>query len=161
LLLALGIALLCAAPARAQVTGVAGLGAFAVRPDEGASALLDLEVRLAPRKNAIMPVFGAAATSEGATYLRAGFGRDVALGRGWTAHLGFAGNLYFEGPAGKRLGGALEFRSVVDLSYQVAPDLRVGLALAHLSNGGLGRFNPGVETLGVTFAWRHPSRPRR
>ena len=144
-----------------EVTGVAGLGAFAVRPDEEAELLLDLEYRLPPRKHGISPVIGAAATSVGATYLRAGFGRDFPLGRRWTTHLGFAGNLYFEGDAGKRLGGALEFRSVVDLSYQVAPDLRVGVALAHLSNGGLGRFNPGVETLSLTFAWRQPRGLRR
>lgn len=150
-----------AAPATAEVMGVAGVGAFAVRSDEDSSALIDLEVRLPPRRRGIMPVLGAAATSEGATYLRAGIGRDYPHGRGWTTHLGLTGNLYFEGPAGKRLGGALEFRTVVDLSYQVAPDLRVGLALAHLSNGGLGRFNPGVETLSLTFAWRHPPGLRR
>ena len=144
-----------------EVTGVAALGAFAVRPDEETELLLDLEYRLPPRKNGISPVFGAAATSVGATYLRAGFGRDFPLGRRWNTHLGFAGNLYFEGDAGKRLGGALEFRSVVDLSYRVAPDLRVGVALAHLSNGGLGRFNPGVETLCITLAWRQPPRLRR
>ena len=132
-----------------------------MRDDEDTSALIDLELRLPPGKRGYMPVLGAAATSDGATYVRAGFGRDFAHGSRWTTHLGFTANLYFEGPAGKRLGGALEFRSVAELSYRVAPDLRVGLALAHLSNGGLGRFNPGVETLGVTFAWRHPSRPRR
>lgn len=149
------------AAAAQEVTGVAGLGAFAVRPDEEAELLIDLEYRLPPRKHGISPVIGAAATSVGATYLRAGFGRDFPLGRRWNTHLGFAGNLYFEGDAGKRLGGALEFRSVIDLSYQVAPDLRVGVALAHLSNGGLGRFNPGVETLCLTFAWRQPPRLRR
>lgn len=162
LALALALAVGGAGSAAAQqVTGVAGLGAFAVRPDEEAELLIDLEYRLPPRKHGISPVIGAAATSVGATYLRAGFGRDFPLGRRWTTHLGFAGNLYFEGDAGKRLGGALEFRSVIDLSYQVAPDLRVGLALAHLSNGGLGRFNPGVETLCLTFAWRQPPRLRR
>jgi hypothetical protein len=158
LVLAAGVA----APAAAQeVTGVAGLGAFAIRPGEGATMLLDLEYRLRPGRHGISPVLGAAATSDGTTYLRAGLGRDFELGRRWTTHLGFAGNLYFEGKAGKRLGGALEFRSAIDLSYRVAPDLRVGVALAHLSNGGLGRFNPGVETLCLTFAWRQPPRARR
>ena len=161
-LLLLLVAACFASPARSQaVTGVAAVGAFAVRPGEEATMLLDLEYRLRPGRHGISPVVGAAATSDGTTYLRAGFGRDFALGRRWTTHLGLAGNLYFEGEAGKRLGGALEFRSVVDLSYRVAPDLRVGVALAHLSNGGLGRFNPGVETLCLTFAWRQPPRLRR
>ena len=36
-------------------------------------------------------------------------------------------------------------------------DLDLGLSLAHLSNSGIGTINPGVETLGLTFAWRQPS----
>jgi hypothetical protein len=161
-LLLLLLAAAGAAPAGAQdVTGVAALGAFAVRPEEEATFLLDLEYRLSPRRYGLSPVLGAAATSDGTTYLRGGVGRDFPLRGRWSTHVGFAANLYFEGDAGKRLGSALEFRSAIDLSYQVAPDLRVGVALAHLSNGGLGRFNPGVETLALIFAWRQPARPRR
>ena len=144
-----------------EVTAAAAVGVFGIDPRDEHSFQIDLEYRLRPLQHRLVPVVGAAATSDGTTYLRAGLGRDFRLGPRWTSHMGLAAGLYFEGDSGKRLGGALEFRSAIDLSYQVAPDLRVGLALAHLSNGGLGSFNPGVETLSVVFSWRQPPRARR
>jgi len=47
--------------------------------------------------------------------------------------------------AGKELGSALEFRSAVELSYRTDDARTVGLALAHISNAGLGERNPGAN----------------
>lgn len=138
-------------------TGVAAMGAFGLQEHDEAVPVLDLEYRFGPRRNGLHWVVGASASQRGSSYLRAGVGRDVALGRRWNAHLSLAPGLYFA-EAGKDLGGALEFRSAIDLSYRVRDGLRIGLALAHLSNGGLSRRNPGVETLAITFAWRQPRR---
>ena len=161
-LLALVLALCGAPPVAAQeVTGAAAIGVMGIDGDDDVTFLFDLEYRLKPGRHRIAPVLGGAATSDGTTYLRAGLGRDFQLAPRWTSHMNVAAGLYFEGESGKRLGGALEFRSAIDLSYQVAPDLRVGLALAHLSNAGLGSFNPGVETFSLVLSWRQPPRARR
>jgi hypothetical protein len=152
-------------PARAQglfdvvsrrPVAAASFGVFGLRENEDSSAVLEVEYRFAPRRWGVRPVVGAAATSRGASYLRLGAGRDFRLAERWTAHLGFAGNSYFEG-SGKELGSGLEFRSTFEVYYRLRGDLDLGLSLAHLSNSGIGDINPGVETLGLTLAWRQPS----
>lgn len=54
------------------------------------------------------------------------------------------------------LGYPLEFRSGVELGLRLGWPLEIGAAVHHLSNGGLGRLNPGSEQL-VVFS-RFPLR---
>jgi hypothetical protein len=147
---------LAAAPARADSTAVAGFGL--VGPDEGDrhSAVLDLEYRFKPWRFGIGPAIGASATSDGGAYLRAGFSRDFAFAERWNANITLAGGGYQPGH-GKRLGKGFEFRSAIDVSYEAQPGVRLGAALAHLSNAGLSDSNPGVETITITIAFT-PSR---
>jgi hypothetical protein len=133
----------------------ASFGVFGLRENEDSSAVLEVEYRFAPRRWGLRPVVGAAATTTGASYLRLGAGRDFHLADRWIAHLGVAGSSYFEGSA-KELGSTLEFRSTFELYYRLRDDFDLGISLAHLSNSGIGDINPGVETLGITFAWRQP-----
>lgn len=147
-------ALLVLVAARAGAAGhtaVASFGVFGPEPGENRAALLDLEFRFPVWRWGIGPVLGAGATSQGANYVRAGLGRDFPLGARWNANVGFAAGGYVRG-GGKELGRGVEFRSAIDLSYRVRSDLRLGLALAHLSNAGLSQQNPGVETLTITMA---------
>jgi hypothetical protein len=65
----------------------------------------------------------------------------------------FAPGYYRQGN-GKDLGYPLEFRSQLELGFRFAPGQRFSIAFAHLSNGGLGRSNPGQESL--TLAWQVP-----
>lgn len=60
----------------------------------------------------------------------------------------------------------LEFRSGIELSYRFSGRSRIGVALFHLSNGGLSNQNPGTEVLVLSFSiplqgsWRfHIGRP--
>lgn len=53
---------------------------------------------------------------------------------------------------GPDLGGALEFRSGLDLSRTLADGHQITLFLYHLSNASLGRRNPGVEVIGIAYA---------
>ncbi len=143
------------APARAgEGTAVAGLGVFGLRPGDDKVALLDLEYRFAPWRHTfgVGPVVGGAATGKGGGYVRAGFHRDFRFERHWSADLSVAACSYWAGD-GKKLGLPLEFRSAIDVAYRLRPDLRLGLALAHLSNASLTDHNPGVETLALTVAW--------
>ncbi|MFP5284829.1 MAG: acyloxyacyl hydrolase [Thermoanaerobaculia bacterium] len=138
----------------------ASTGAFEVRKtlDEYETGW---ELRFAPRRLSLLPgwapdlipVAGAMATSRGALLAYGGFRFDYPLGRRWVLSPGWAATLYYRGES-KDLGGALEFRSHVELAYRLPGDARVGLCLYHLSNAGLSGFNPGSESLVFTYSAR-------
>jgi len=145
--------LAAAAPARAtEPTAVAAFGLVGPEGGEDRAAVLDLEYRFRPWRFGIGPLMGAAMTSDGASYVRVGLGRDFPFGRRWNVNVSSAAGAYQHGHA-KRLGRGLEFRSAIDLSVEVRPGVRCGAALAHLSNAGIGRINPGVETVTFTLSF--------
>jgi lipid A 3-O-deacylase len=158
--MAVGIATAGAARATVHVTGVgpelvAGSGAIGVESGDNSAATFDLELRLKPRRWGLRPTFGALATLDDSSYVRIGASRDIFLGD-WIANVGFGVGTYTQGE-GKYLGQSLQFRSALDVSYRVRERLRIGVAVAHLSNAGLSRINPGIETVTFTFTWE-PSR---
>lgn len=138
----------------------ASTGAFEVRKtlDEYETGW---ELRFAPRRFRLLPrwapdlipVAGAMATSRGALVTYGGFRFDYELGQRWVLSPGWATTLYYRGE-GKDLGGALEFRSHVELAYRLPRDARVGLCLYHLSNAGFLGFNPGSESLVLSYSAR-------
>lgn len=46
-----------------------------------------------------------------------------------------------------QLGNELEFRSGIEIAYQFRNKMRAGVAIFHLSNGGISSQNPGTESL--------------
>jgi hypothetical protein len=143
----------------AETTAVAGFGVYGAQDGEEHSAVLDFEYRFRPWRLGIGPVVGMAAASNGAAYARVGLGRDFPFTERWNANISVAAAGYQRGH-GKDLGRGFEFRSALDLSYQIQPGVRLGAAVAHLSNAGIGERNPGVETFAVTISFT-PSRMRR
>ncbi len=99
------------------------------------------------------PFVGAMATHEEAVYGYAGVLVDVYLGRRWVLTPSFAPGLYRKGD-GKDLGGAIEFKSQLELSYRFDNRARLGIGFSHMSNASIYDSNPGVETLFVTYS--HP-----
>ncbi len=138
----------------------ANLGGFEVLDDVSAYEM-GWELRFAPRRYAILPSWlpdlspavGAMASSRGALYTYAGFRADIDIGKRWIFSPGAATGLYYR-EGGKNLGGPLEFRTHVELSYRLPGDGRIGLCFYHLSNGGLFDFNPGAESLVLTYSAR-------
>jgi hypothetical protein len=63
----------------------------------------------------------------------------------------FAPGVYYAG-RGKDLGFPLEFRSQVELSYRFLSGARIGVGVNHISNAKLGRINPGIEAISITFS---------
>ncbi|HEX6861391.1 MAG TPA: acyloxyacyl hydrolase [Thermoanaerobaculia bacterium] len=121
------------------------------------------ELRFAPRRFRLLPrwapdlipVAGAMATSRGILYAYGGFRMEIPLGKRWVGSGGWAPGLYYPGAGdGKDLGGFLEFRSHLELAYRLRNESRVGLCLYHLSNGHLFSFNPGSESLVLTYSAR-------
>jgi lipid A 3-O-deacylase len=52
---------------------------------------------------------------------------------------------------GDDLGSDVQFRSRLGIRRPIRPLWRLGLAIEHKSNGGIGDINPGVETLYITL----------
>lgn len=97
------------------------------------------------------PFVGAMATSESAAYIYAGVLVDIYLGRRLVLTPSFAPGLYREGD-GKDLGGPIEFKSQLELSYRFDNRSRLGIGFSHISNASIYDSNPGTETLFVTYA---------
>ena len=98
------------------------------------------------------PIGGVMATGDGSVYAYAGFRLDFPVTRRFTVTPNWAVGLYDKGD-GRDLGGTVEFRSALDLAYQVGRRAAVGLSFYHLSNAGLYDPNPGSESLVVTWSW--------
>jgi hypothetical protein len=101
----------------------------------------------------LSPAAGAMVNSKGALYVYGGLRCDIPLARPWELSIQFAPGLYRAGNAFD-LGGLVEFRSGIELSYALAPRGRVGLMLFHLSNAGLYTPNPRSESLVLTYSYR-------
>jgi len=95
---------------------------------------------------------GGMGTTDGALYGYAGFRLEVPVGERWTLTPQTAAGVYDRGDE-KELGGSVQFRSGLELSYRVTPGHRVGAVFYHLSNAGLERPNPGSESLVLFWAW--------
>lgn len=98
------------------------------------------------------PVLGASGTTEGNAWGYAGVRWDLPLNtERWITTIGFAVSIYEEGD-GKDLGGPVEFRSSIDLAYRLSNGSRIGLSFYHLSNARIYDFNPGSESLVLTWS---------
>lgn len=98
----------------------------------------------------LKPFVGAEATSDGALYGLAGLYYEVPITKNIHIIPSIGAGLYHDGD-GKDLGSAIEFRSQVELSYQLPDMSRVGLSFGHISNAGIGNRNPGVEIVSLAY----------
>jgi hypothetical protein len=100
----------------------------------------------------IRPVVGGFVTDEGAAYGYAGLNWDVALIENELYLIpNFAAGAYAEGD-GADLGGAIEFRSGIELAYQFENQHRLGLAFNHMSNASIYDKNPGTEVAIINYS---------
>lgn len=128
-------------------------GQFEVFDNSGDSALVGAEYRFKDQYNGLRPVVGGFVNGDSAAYGYAGAYWDLPLGTApFVVSPGFAVGAYHSG-ASKDLGYGLEFRSTLEVDYQFENNHRLGLALSHLSNAGLGDKNPGVETAQVVYSY--------
>lgn len=128
------------------------LGQFNVLHSNDQAAQYGLEYRFSEYSHGIHPVLGAFGTNDGAAYGYAGINWNVAVLPDQLFIIpNFAVGAYREG-GGRDLGGALEFRSGIELAYQLPNRHQLGVALTHISNAGIYSRNPGVESLSVTYS---------
>ena len=112
-----------------------------------------LEYRFRSRAWGLVPAVGAAFTEDGAFWGYGGLRRPFRLGPGWRLTPGFAVSLYEAGSTGKDLGGALEFRTSLELSRRFAGGSSLGLAVYHLSNASIHDDNPGSNSVILSWAF--------
>jgi hypothetical protein len=77
-------------------------------------------------------------------------GRIEYLSNKWNLTPSFATGYYDQGSS-KDLGNNLEFRSQLELSYNLEKNKRVGISLNHISNASLADENPGTESIVISF----------
>lgn len=98
------------------------------------------------------PMIGGFFTSDGSVYGYGGLNWDIELMPNQLYLIpNFAVGAYGEGD-GKDLGGTLEFRSGIELDYQLPNAHRVGIILNHISNAGIYSHNPGEESILVNYS---------
>lgn len=105
----------------------------------------------------IKPFAGIEGTSDSAYFLIVGVYLDDNIGTlltGDSSNFNFTpsfGTGYYKDGDGKKLGNSIEFRTTLEISYQLKNNNRIGLSLGHISNANLGANNPGVEVLSLSY----------
>jgi hypothetical protein len=97
------------------------------------------------------PFGGLMITTEGALYGYAGLALDIVIADRVAITPSAAVGAYHDG-GGKDLGHWVEFRTGAEMAYIFPNQSRLGLAFYHMSNAGLGRHNPGVEILQLSYS---------
>ncbi|HWG81262.1 MAG TPA: acyloxyacyl hydrolase [Stellaceae bacterium] len=148
--------ILLAAPDAAQADGpgllALGAGAYDVLHGN-TQTQFRLEYRFAQSLlRVIQPLVGAFSTTGGTFFGYAGIRIELPLGdrivlTGDTA----AG--YWRHGRGLDLGNPIEFKSGVELAYRFARQSRLGIAFDHISNAGIAKLNPGVESLLLVYSY--------
>ena len=58
---------------------------------------------------------------------------------------------YYDDGNGKKLGSKIEFRTTLEISYQLVNKDRIGISFGHISNANIGDKNPGVEIISISY----------
>ena len=98
----------------------------------------------------VSPITGGFITENSAAYIYTGVEWNYEMGDKMTFTPSFAPGLYHEGD-GKDLGHILEFKSEVQLSFDIFKESELGLSYNHLSNASLGDKNPGANSYMFNF----------
>ncbi len=158
---AASVAALCVLAGAAQAAGDSapaedppyvkvGIGEYDIFHDNQAGDF-DVEYRF-QRLWVFRPVLGVELTTDSAVYGYGGFNFKIPLGEKFLALIGTAVGAYSNGN-GKDLGSAVEFRSGAEFDYQFSNGPRLGIAIHHISNAGLGSDNPGTEILSLVYSF--------
>ena len=105
----------------------------------------------------LKPFFGIEFTNDSASYFLTGIYFEDNLGELFEGDKSkffftpsFGAGIYDDG-SGKKLGNDLQFRTSLEISYELQNKNRIGISLSHISNANLGSKNPGVEVLSFSY----------
>ena len=97
----------------------------------------------------LSPITGGFITENGAFYLYTGVQAEYELGF-LTITPSFAPGYYSYGD-GKDLGSPLEFKTEVQMSFDISDSTHLGMSYNHISNASLGDKNPGANSYMFNF----------
>tara|TARA_B100000941_G_C28343018_1_gene467731 strand:+ start:161 stop:661 length:501 start_codon:yes stop_codon:yes gene_type:complete len=97
----------------------------------------------------VSPITGAMVTADNAVYLYSGIEANYSMGI-INITPSFAPGYYNKGD-GKDLGHGLEFKSEVQLSFDLGDTTNFGMSYNHVSNASLGDKNPGANSYTFNF----------
>ena len=109
-----------------------------------------LEFRLGKLKFWGHPFSGIMVNTGGAKHLYLGLYYDIPIGDYFYITPSFAPGLYVKSKS-KDLNFILEFRSQIEIAFKFDNQARIGIGFSHVSNASLGKENPGVESLVLTY----------
>ncbi|MDF1720310.1 MAG: acyloxyacyl hydrolase [Minwuia sp.] len=98
----------------------------------------------------LKPFGGFMVNDESAAHLYAGVLIDWYVSDSFVITPSFAPGLYMKGQS-KDLGYLLQFRSQIEFAYRFDGGTRLGINLNHISNAGLGKQNPGSESISISL----------
>tara|TARA_Y100001935_G_C17227076_1_gene468379 strand:+ start:407 stop:937 length:531 start_codon:yes stop_codon:yes gene_type:complete len=105
----------------------------------------------------LKPFLGFEYTGNNASYVLTGIYLEDNLGqliKGKKSRLIFTPSFgvgYYNDGSGKKLGNDIQFRTTLELSYELKNQNRIGFSFGHISNANLGDKNPGVEVLNLSY----------
>ncbi|WP_218940184.1 acyloxyacyl hydrolase [Denitrobaculum tricleocarpae] len=132
-----------------------GVGYFdalrAVKDDDADDAAdFRLEYRHDEKLWIFKPWAGVEVTSEGGIWGGAGILVDIYFGKNVVLTPNFGVGAFEEG-SGLDLDSVIEFRSQIELAYRFEDRSRLGFAISHISNAGIGDENPGTEIATIYY----------
>jgi hypothetical protein len=128
---------------------VLSAGTFALVEAYGYPYRFGIQYRFPTRGRwSLEPGLGAAFGPDGMAFLYVDLLRDFRVGERWFVTPSLATG-YFANGDGIGVNEHLEFQSAIALSRVLDSGLRIGLAVHHVSNGGLASPNNGTESLVV------------
>ena len=105
----------------------------------------------------LKPFFGLELTNDSASYFLTGVYLEDNLGQLFEGDRSkffftpsFGAGIYDDG-SGKKLGNDLQFRTSLEVSYELKNKNRIGISFSHISNANLADKNPGVEILSFSY----------
>ena len=105
----------------------------------------------------LKPFFGVEYTNDSASYFLTGIYFEDNVGELFEGNKSkffftpsFGAGFYNDG-SGKKLGNDLQFRTSLEVSYELKNKNRIGISFSHISNANLGDKNPGVEILSISY----------
>jgi hypothetical protein len=98
----------------------------------------------------LKPITGLMLNTDGAVHLYAGIFVDIPITNFLYFSPSFAPGLYLNQKS-KDLYFLLEFRSQIEIAFKLGSEIKVGVSFNHISNASLGKVNPGVESIALTY----------
>lgn len=119
--------------------------------DDDNSGNFGLEFRGDAFWHDLEPMAGVQINTDGGIYGYAGLNYDWMFAEDWYLTPNAAVGLYDDNSS-VDLGGVVEFRTGLEVSYAFEGDYRLGLAFHHISNAGIYDDNPGTEQVMLTYS---------